>query len=431
MKTKTKIILVAVAFSAMATGFYLYKRHKRIEADKHPHTKMTKALHHINELSKELTEANNAKLEHVEPYVKPTDEEKEGIVDDSGIPNGFHNNSAEYGIDVTAVKWDLVDEMRANGQEIDWDNPNLYYYGDEYIEEGNEDQQDEEGTFTGPVMDGPSVTTIEHHYNVDPSSNSSSMVKGDKDNELYSRSNHILDREKATEAQQENGAGSKGTNMADGSWKPQKVGQEGIMKYNENANSEWSDYKAVRLESIPDDSGVYMTMEDLFYRKFIAHRPDDDNVVDSCLQAREDFFGETSPYLEEVSWAEVILFFAQLADHDLNRGIYYWTSIFLDNIDLSSSSESFSIDNTLVELSDGEYINLKADTQSLFGFAIDDKNVDELHSLFDEYDYFAEITSAEIEDEKEYINYEDDDIDWDDPDDGMGDDLGYFGTEDD
>lgn len=413
MKTKTKLLItVAVASAAMATVFYIYKKKKSVKKPEESKnaSNITTALKHFDELEKQFK--GNTDTKPSQPEI----------------------------VDKTAVKWDLVDKMRANHEDIDWDDPKLYYSGSEYIDE---DEYDERGNYTRPEE---YTSTNRSRGNADgraysPDSDSgsnynssdTSFIVGEegKDYVVHSRDHILRTSTETIEAQQDNGKGSKGSNSIDGVWEMQKIGQEGIMRYDEDEHSKWSSYKRSRLEDIPMSSGTYMTLEDLFYRKFISHREEDDNVIDSCLEAREDFFGEGSPYLEEISWAEVLLFFAQLSDHDLNRGVYYWVSIFLDNINLSPASESFTIDNTLVELSDGEYVNTNANTQGLFGFDLDDDTPDELDSFFDEYDYFVNKTQLDIADEKSYMDYDDDDINWNDPDDGIDDDIGYSGMEDD
>lgn len=135
--------------------------------------------------------------------------------------------------------------------------------------------------------------------------------------------------------------------------------EEGVVELRFPPNSEEAllQYKEMSLAEFdamgPAKRALYM----LFKVPFHPNNEQDSIVVNHIKETRLDFFSEESVYVnEQVSIAELILYFAKMADYDLDKGIEYWSNQLLFNLDIMPGINQRTLENIIGALVSHTYI---------------------------------------------------------------------------
>jgi len=148
--------------------------------------------------------------------------------------------------------------------------------------------------------------------------------------------------------------------------------EEGVVELRFPPNSEEAlhQYKEMSLAEFdamgPAKRALYM----LFKVPYYPNNSQDGLVVNHIKESRLDFFSEDSIYVnEQVTIAELILYFAKMADYDMDKGIEYWSNQFLFNLDIVPGIDQNTLNNIIGALVSHTYIGEMG--YGLFG--LDDK----------------------------------------------------------
>lgn len=135
--------------------------------------------------------------------------------------------------------------------------------------------------------------------------------------------------------------------------------EEGVVELRFPPNSEEAlhQYKEMSLAEFdamgPAKRALYM----LFKVPYYPNNSQDGLVVSHIKESRLDFFSEDSVYVnEQVTIAELILYFAKMADYDMDKGIEYWSNQFLFNLDIVPGIDQNTLNNIIGALVSHTYI---------------------------------------------------------------------------
>lgn len=105
------------------------------------------------------------------------------------------------------------------------------------------------------------------------------------------------------------------------------------LRYPPNSAEANTQYKEMLLSDFKPTSSARITLWHLFNQKFVPTNHSDGDLVNKMIDARIEFFGTESIYIlvEEVSVAELILYYANMLDYDLDGGVDLWASNILSN----------------------------------------------------------------------------------------------------
>lgn len=142
---------------------------------------------------------------------------------------------------------------------------------------------------------------------------------------------------------------------------------------------------------------VYRFLIQLFEFPFIPKNDGDESLRTQIIDYKVQFFGWNSKWNREVSYADVIFYYARRAEYDCNESVQYWVEYFLDWLEWDWDTTSAAIDSLLVRLNDHTYFNERTQTFGLFGltreymdnaYRIANQNIDNSVTYEIEYNEF-------------------------------------------
>ena len=154
-------------------------------------------------------------------------------------------------------------------------------------------------------------------------------------------------------------------------------------------------------------------MMNLFSRQFEPLNEHDENILKHIRDSRTEFFGPNSRWLEGATLAELILHFAELTDFDIDGGVEFWVTDFINNLMISIESSPDQLDEVFDDLLVHDFYSRKG-----FGlFCLDGEAMDKVdewdkvnnrnRTFLGQYNVFISTKLAEIEDEDYYGEDED------------------------
>ena len=145
-----------------------------------------------------------------------------------------------------------------------------------------------------------------------------------------------------------------------GVWIPDSMedeGDEGQLRFPPNSREAMEQYKAYRLAEL----GQFTPQRDVMYRMFEdpfePTLPDDSQVLDHIREARIEFFGEESHFVNQASMAEVYLHFAFLVAVDLDIVFELKVAQLLEVTGITPQTTSLERINIFQALNDHQFQN--------------------------------------------------------------------------
>lgn len=135
--------------------------------------------------------------------------------------------------------------------------------------------------------------------------------------------------------------------------------EEGVVELRFPPNSEEAlhQYKEMALAEFDAMGPAKRALYRLFKVPFHPNNSQDNIVVSHIKETRLDFFSEDSIYVnEQVTIAELILYFAKMADYDMDKGIEYWSNQFLFNLAIIPGIDRNTLDNIIGALVSHTYV---------------------------------------------------------------------------
>lgn len=141
------------------------------------------------------------------------------------------------------------------------------------------------------------------------------------------------------------------------------------LRFDRNSVDAKHQYIRMELADMEEDFAcdAYRIMLQLFEFPFQPTNSGDEVLRSQIVDHKVEFFGFGSKWVNEVSFAEVILHYARRAEFDIGETVDYWINYFMEFNDFMWDSTSEDFDRILMSLNTHTYFNEERHTFGLFG----------------------------------------------------------------
>jgi hypothetical protein len=143
--------------------------------------------------------------------------------------------------------------------------------------------------------------------------------------------------------------------------------EDRVLRHEPSSLEALKQYKRMELAELEYSHEVYDTMIRLFDFPFQPINDGDEVLRTQIIDYRVRFFGFDSQWVQQISFAEVILHYARVAVFNCNQNLGYWVEYFLSFNDLWSWLPNSAKDETIKLLNEHQYFNQERQTFGLFG----------------------------------------------------------------
>lgn len=152
---------------------------------------------------------------------------------------------------------------------------------------------------------------------------------------------------------------------------PDEISEE-VEKLKHDPNSQEARQQFINMELSDFRYGdeTYHTLLQLFNFPFDPLNDGDHDLKTKLIDYRVQFFGFGSVWAMQVSFAEVILYYAKAATYNYDESVKYWVDYFLQFNGMSYKMSSNSLDGVIKKLNEHSYHNTDnpmVETWGLFG----------------------------------------------------------------
>lgn len=180
-----------------------------------------------------------------------------------------------------------------------------------------------------------------------------------------------------------------------------------ILRHEPNSKEALAQFKAMVLSDYEENETLWDILNKLWGYSYNPRNTADATVKKHLFEAREEFFGEDSKWNEQITFAEVVIFFGNKLAWDFDVDIIGCTKIIVDAIELDGTSGDTKITNTIADLVSHDFVS-KDQRYGLFGLALEDYREHILNypsvkvtvnsdvSFNMEYDVFCNVYSDDI-----------------------------------
>lgn len=143
--------------------------------------------------------------------------------------------------------------------------------------------------------------------------------------------------------------------------------EDKVLRHEPNSMEARQQYMKMELAEWVPMEETYQTLLKLFNFPFVPQNDGDHMLMTKIIDYRVQFFGFSSRWAKEVTFAEIILYFAKLTDYNVGGGIRQWVGYILEHNDLYHLGTSGQIEKVLEKLNSHSYFNEQRGTYGLFG----------------------------------------------------------------
>ena len=143
--------------------------------------------------------------------------------------------------------------------------------------------------------------------------------------------------------------------------------EDKVLRHEPNSMEALQQYMKMELAEWVPMEETYQTLLKLFNFPFVPQNDGDHLLMTKIIDYRVQFFGFNSRWVKEVSFAEIILYFAKSIDYNVGGGVRQWVGHILNYNDLDHLATSGKIDGVLERLNSHTYFNEHTGTYGLFG----------------------------------------------------------------
>lgn len=111
-----------------------------------------------------------------------------------------------------------------------------------------------------------------------------------------------------------------------------------ILRYEPNSQQAKDQYHMLLLSDFDRYSRDYTLLNRLLRVPFSGSPTVNGFMLDNIVEVKEHFYGTESKWLDETSWGDVIIYFADRAEFDLGYTRDYWFCTFMDTIGFSTDN---------------------------------------------------------------------------------------------
>ena len=132
--------------------------------------------------------------------------------------------------------------------------------------------------------------------------------------------------------------------------------EEGVeeLRFPPNSEEALHQYKEMRLAEFDAMSFGRRQLYRLFKIPFQPSNNADSIIMGNMIHDRKEFFGRESIHNTDITVADLLLYFGNLADFDLDQGVEFWTNQFLFNLDFDYETSDMDLNHKIDALVDHE-----------------------------------------------------------------------------
>lgn len=139
------------------------------------------------------------------------------------------------------------------------------------------------------------------------------------------------------------------------------------LRYEPSSLEALKQYKRMELADLNYNDETYQTMLRLFDFPFEPQNDGDHMLRTQIIDYRVQFFGFSSKWVQDITFADVILHYARNAQFNCDETVAYWIEYFLDFNDLYYQYSSNALEAAINTLNAHQYFNEERQTFGLFG----------------------------------------------------------------
>lgn len=149
---------------------------------------------------------------------------------------------------------------------------------------------------------------------------------------------------------------------------------DGELRYEPSSREARNQFIKMELaEWVPlEDS--YQILQSLFEFPFVPQNDGDYDLKTKAIDYRVQFFGFGSRWNQEISMADIILYYARQAEFNCGESVRYWAEYFLEFNAFDIHTPSRVVDDILKNLNAHTYFNEERATFGLFGLTRESMN---------------------------------------------------------
>lgn len=146
------------------------------------------------------------------------------------------------------------------------------------------------------------------------------------------------------------------------------------LRFDPNSVEAKHQYIRMELADWSPDQEVYRIMLQLFEFKFTPKNDGDEVLRTQIIDHKVQFFGFSSKWVKEVSFADILFHYARSAEYNCGESVVYWIEYFLEFNDFQWDSTSRYMDELIDSLSSHSYFNELTQSFGLFGLTREQMN---------------------------------------------------------
>lgn len=151
-----------------------------------------------------------------------------------------------------------------------------------------------------------------------------------------------------------------------------------VLRFPADSEEAFKQYKMMSLSdlSVGGNGELYSVLWDLFDYDYIRNElsTDDVNIDANMWERRCKFFGEGTKYTRgNISWAEVLIFFAEQTEFELSENYIDAIYKLVDNLAMYGYSQDY-MEQSVDALNNNEFVNPQTGSFGLFGLSHNDAN---------------------------------------------------------
>ena len=143
--------------------------------------------------------------------------------------------------------------------------------------------------------------------------------------------------------------------------------EDKVLRHDPNSPEALKQFIDMELADLDYMSDQYQTMYRLFDHLFVPENDGDHMLMTKIIDYRVGFFGYSSKWVNEITFADIIIHFARLTDYNCGEGVKYWIHYFLDFNGINHTLPGTYIDKVIKDMNNHIYYNDENETFGIFG----------------------------------------------------------------
>lgn len=143
--------------------------------------------------------------------------------------------------------------------------------------------------------------------------------------------------------------------------------EDKILRYEQNSIEARRQFINMELAEWDRMDETYTILRKLFDFPFVPKNDGDHMTMTQIIDYRVKFFGFGSKWCKEVTYADLILYYAKRASYELDDSIRHWVEYIIECNEFESTSTSKQIGELLDQLNAHTYYNQPWDSYGIFG----------------------------------------------------------------